>query len=486
MLHNSSIELGIGPASDYDLWADVVKDPSWSYEGMLPYFRMSETHHGKSRNDKQHGYEGPLHTTPIPMNHPERMYPLRESVRLAWEQAGVDYIGDGNTGHPLGLTDLEEAWIEGKRQFPGKFFDLSLVKVLLETLVRSVTIEERAGKLAATGIDLMDGRHISATREVIVSSGVFHTPKILMLSGIGDRTVLEQHSIPTLVHNTEVGKGLFVSSGMTLCRSPASDHLPQDHLSVGLTWKLKHPEKGLALGSPLLTDPSFFNGWPLDFIQFGQVSTDGLETILQGSRTESADRKILLRPEACHTETVCLYAPMGVRMSGVDVAHTGEYITTITVCLTPTSRGSVTLASSDPADPPIIDVNFNATEADRFILREGLKKTVSVMRATKSGQSFVDEEVVPEGHEAVLPDSAEEVFDKRIRDFGFSLDHPCGSCAMGKVVDSECKVVGVQGLRVVDASIFPVPISAHPQVCVYALVEKAAEMIAKSMVDVRS
>jgi hypothetical protein len=72
-------------------------------------------------------------------------------------------------------------------------------------------------------------------------------------------------------------------------------------------------------------------------------------------------------------------------MSGVDVAPTGEYITTLTVCLTPTSRGSVTIASSDPGDPPVIDVNFNATEADRYILREGLKETVRVMRETKWG-----------------------------------------------------------------------------------------------------
>jgi choline dehydrogenase-like flavoprotein len=258
----------------------------------------------------------------------------------------------------------------------------------------------------------------------------------------------------------------------------------QDHLSVGLTWRLKHPEKGLALGSPLLTDPSFFNGWPVDFIQFGQVPANELKTILQGSTTESTNRKILLRPEACHTETICLYAPLGVHMCGVDVAATGEYITTLTVCLTPTSRGSVTIASSDPADPPIIDVNFNATEADRYILREGLKKTVSVMRETESGQSFIQDEVVPKGHTAVQPGSANDTFDKRIRDFGVSLDHPCGSCAMGKVVDPECKVMGVQGLRVVDASIFPIPISAHPQACVYALAEKAAEMIAQSADDV--
>ena len=211
MLSGSTVDFDTGPASDYDLWADVVRDASWNYEGMLPYFRISETHHDRTPNGKQHGYDGPLHAFPIPMHHPKRLYPLRESVKQAWQQAGVDYIGDGNNGHPLGLTDLEEVWIEGKRQFPGKFFDLSRVTILPKTLVHRVTIEGKAGELVAGGVELVDGRRISATREVIVSSGVFHTPKILMLSGIGNRSVLEQHSIPASFDNPEVGRGLSVS-----------------------------------------------------------------------------------------------------------------------------------------------------------------------------------------------------------------------------------------------------------------------------------
>ncbi len=144
-----------------------------------------------------------------------------------------------------------------------------------------------------------------------------------------------------------------------------------DHLSVGITWKLKHPERGLALGSPLLTDPSYANGWPIDFIHFGQVPADGLKIILQTSPSKAEDEKLLLRPEACHIETVCLYVAMPFRRTGVDLPVNGSYITTETIILTPTSRGYVTIASSNPEDPPIIDCNFNATEADRYILREG-------------------------------------------------------------------------------------------------------------------
>jgi hypothetical protein len=141
---------------------------------MLLYFRISETHHGISRDFKQHGYEGPLHTTPIPNNHPKRLYPLREPLRQAWGEAGVKYVGDGTYGQSLGLTDLEEAWIRGKRQFPIETFDLSRVQVLAGTLVHRVNLERKNGDLVATGVKLMNGDHISSTREIIVSAGVYH------------------------------------------------------------------------------------------------------------------------------------------------------------------------------------------------------------------------------------------------------------------------------------------------------------------------
>ena len=195
-----------GPATDYDLWADVVGDASWNYENMLPYFRMSETHRGRIRDDVQHGYDGPIHAMPIYGNHPRRSYPLREPLRKAWEQAGVQYLLDGNNGHPLGISDIEEAWVEGKRQLPSKFFDLSPVRILPETLVHRVTTEMRNEKLVATGINLIGGHHISALKEVVISAGVCHTPKVLMLSGIGDRAVLERHSIDVKLDNQEVGR----------------------------------------------------------------------------------------------------------------------------------------------------------------------------------------------------------------------------------------------------------------------------------------
>jgi hypothetical protein len=110
----------------------------------------------------KHANEELLHNVPIPANHPKRLYLLHDSVQQVWEQAGVKYVGDGNNGCPLGLTDLEEAWVEGKRQFPSKFHDLPRVKVLPETPVRRITFGRMNGALVANFVGLVDGRHVLA------------------------------------------------------------------------------------------------------------------------------------------------------------------------------------------------------------------------------------------------------------------------------------------------------------------------------------
>jgi choline dehydrogenase-like flavoprotein len=168
---------------------------------------------------------------------------------------------------------------------------------------------------------------------------------------------------------------------------------------------------------------------------------------------------------------------MGACIWPVHVVHIGEYITTLTVCLTITSRDSVTIASADPAGPQVIDVDFNATEAGRYILHELLKKTVSVIRETKSWKLFIEIRMYDI---TVLPNSPDEFLAKHIRDSSFSLDRYRGSCAMGKLVNSKYKARNVQGLCVVDASIFAILISVYPRVCVYATAQKDAEMCAQS------
>ena len=145
----------------------------------------------------------------------------------------------------------------------------------------------------------------------------------------------------------------------------------------------------------------------------------------------------------------------------------------------PTSRGSVKLASTDPTGDPLIDPNYYATEADRVVLRSGLRLAMRAFE-TPEAQTFIGHEVVPEGFQPLTSRSSDKEIDDRVKRSAATWFHFAGSAAMGKVVDSELKVLGVEGLRVCDASVFPCPIGAHYQVATYAVAEQGATMITAS------
>ena len=185
-----------GNAADYDLWAKVVDDPQWSYEGFLPYFRKTETYHGNTGevDGVQHGFDGPVHNSSVSTSSATRKYAFREKLRSAWASIGVQAIEDGNAGAPLGLSELVENWHNGQRRPASQVYPLTGIEVMTETMVKRVVIEEREGKKIATGVELQDGTSISATREVIISAGAYRTPQVMMLSGIGTSL---SHTKPT-------------------------------------------------------------------------------------------------------------------------------------------------------------------------------------------------------------------------------------------------------------------------------------------------
>jgi choline dehydrogenase-like flavoprotein len=146
----------------------------------------------------------------------------------------------------------------------------------------------------------------------------------------------------------------------------------------------------------------------------------------------------------------------------------------------PTSRGSVTLASSDPSDSPVVDPNYCATEFDRVLLRSGIRQMIRLVLGTPEGQSFVESETTPPGYEPLGLDASDADIDARVRRTANTFFHAGGSAAMGSVVDPDLKVYGIEGLRVVDASVVPNSICAHYQVPVYALAEQAADIIKRA------
>ncbi|KAJ4361106.1 uncharacterized protein N0V89_001675 [Didymosphaeria variabile] len=450
-----------GNYADFDKWASLVGDESWGYDGWLKYFKKTENYFEGNGSDwvQQHGFDGPITEESVTSSSPKRKYPLREPLVAAWNRVGVKGIPDGNNGHPIGRAELVEDFKDGKRQLASEAYGLGAlknVKILTDTLVKRVIVKDQNGKKTAVGIETANGTLYQAAKEVVISAGAYRTPQVLQLSGIGPTAVLQKHNIPVVLDAPEVGRNFH------------------DHLAVCQWWKLR--ESGLALGSAELTDPAYFKGLPADWVVTQQYTAEQLKMPIQADG-EEVESHHLLGSDVAHTETLVVYAPAGAAIANVDVPMDGTHIASAVLVMSPTSRGSITIAGPDPATSPLIDPNYSATNVDRAVMREGMRSVMEVLQNTPEMQEFVESERAPDGFVPLTKDSSDAEIDERVTRVGNTFFHAAGSAAMGKVVDTKLKVHGVDGLRVVDASVFPLPITAHYQAIVYALAERAADII---------
>ncbi|KAL9134478.1 MAG: hypothetical protein Q9175_004337 [Cornicularia normoerica] len=456
---SSAVNYGMwsrGDKADYEQWAKSSGDDRWTYERMMPYFNRSEHHHDPDADLKVHGSDGPIHTVS------GRQYPLRDTVYDAFHAAGYQDNLDANSGDPLGLAKYTENWHKATRQPAGTAYSLIGVEVMTNTTVCRITLTDHpaTGNMLATGIELLSGRRIHARREVIVSCGTHRTPQLLMLSGIGPEAELAKHGIHQLVNSHFVGHNLF------------------DHLALGIAWKLKPSvqERGAALGHPEWNNrPSNAEGMPMEWIAHASVPPSVLLPALQADgETLTAPKQLLLK-ERVHTMMLVAYGPMAMgpnRSIPVD----GSHISTIALLYQPTSRGSLTLSSANPVDHPVVDPAYYCTQADKVMLRSAVRNILRVVE-TPAMLGIIECESPPEGYPHLTSKSTDEEIDARVAGFGATIHHPAGTCAMGNTVDGRLKVKAVDGLRIVDASVFPAPVSGALQASVYAIAELASDLI---------
>ena len=447
-----------GNKADFNYWSQLVGDSSYNYDGWLQYFKKTESYY-ENTDVKQHGYNGPITAESVSSSDPNRKYPLREPLQTAWTEIGVKGVPDANDGTPIGRAELVEDFKNGRRQLASEAYGLGAyknVQIVTDTLVKRVLFETKNGKKTAVGVEVANGTQYKASKEVIISTGAYRTPQVLQLSGVGPSALLKKFNIPVVLDAPEVGNNFH------------------DHFSACQWWKTRKP--GLALGGPEWTDPAYYKGLPCDWVITQQTPAEKLKAAIKadGGKVEGNH---WLASDVAHTETLVVYAPAAAQLVGVDVPADGTFIASCVLNMNPTSRGSIKITSADPSTPPAIDPNYQATNVDRTIMREGMRSVMEVIQNSSVMQEFIEYELAPEGQPQLTKDSTDAEIDARNARVGNTFFHPAGTASMGKVVDTRFKVKGVEGLRVVDASVFPTAITAHYQAIVYALAERAAEYI---------
>ena len=432
-----------GHAFDYDHWAQLGL-PGWSYAEVLPYFRKMET--SWRGEGPYHGGSGPLTVSRHIVD--PNIYP---KVMQTAEALGYKHLDDFHAAETEGFTAPEFTVHKGRRASTSQRYlhpAMGRANLTVEThaLTHKVLVED--GR--AVGVRYEQGgavKEVRATREVILAAGAFNSPQLLLLSGIGPAEELRAAGVPVVHDLPGVGKNL------------------QDHHSLGIGFKAKD---GIGFDSQLR-----FDRMALAVIQwklFGTGAIACLPVAAQGfyrSRPglEAPDVQFLISPVSMLAR---VWFP-GWR-KGV-----GHVFTTASVLLRPASTGEVTLRSADPADKPKILFNLLKEESDRDAFRRMLRFTRKFF-ATDPASTLVERETLP--GEAV---QSEAEVDAYVRSMIGTAMHPTSTCAMGNgpmaVLDAECRVRGIEGLRVVDASSFPAIVGGNTNAPVIMLAEKASDMI---------
>ncbi|EBA16542.1 choline dehydrogenase [Roseobacter sp. SK209-2-6] len=411
-----------GHAGDYNHWAESGAT-GWSYADVLPYFKRMEcwNNRGQGGDADWRGKDGPLHVTRGPRDNP-----LHDAFVEAGKQAGYQETEDYNGEQQEGFGPMEMTVYKGQRWSAANAYLKPALKRdncnLVRGLARKVVIQD--GK--ATGVEIERGGKvevIEANIEVILAASSINSPKLLMLSGIGPAKHLAEHGIDVVADRPGVGQNL------------------QDHLEFYFQFASKQPI-------------TLFKYWNL----FGKalVGAQWLFTKTGLGASNQFESAAFIRSDkgVDYPDIQYHFLPIAVRYDGQAAAE-GHGFQAHVGPMRSDSRGEITLASADPKAAPKILFNYMSTEKDWEDFRKCIRLTREVF-GQDAMKPFVKHEIQP--GDALQTDEELNGF---IREHVESAYHPCGTCKMGaaddpmSVVDPECRVIGVEGLRVADSSIFP-------------------------------
>jgi choline dehydrogenase len=408
-----------GHAKDFDTWAEMGAD-GWAYADVLPYFKRMEQSHGGSGPEFR-GTDGPLHVT-----RGSRENPLFDAFIEAGRQAGYPVTQDYNGRQQEGFGPFEATIHKGRRWSAANAYLKPALKggnvQVVRGFARRVVMEGR--RAVGVEIDTRAGRQvIRAGREVIIAASSINSPKLLMLSGIGPAAHLKEHGIEVVADRPGVGANL------------------QDHLEIYMQFAASQP----------ITLYKYWNLWGKAWV--------GAQWLLTGKGPGASNQF-----EACafirskagveYPDIQYHFLPIAVRYDGKAVAE-GHGFQAHVGPMRSKSRGSVTLRSGNPTDAPVIRFNYMSDPSDWEDFRTCIRLTREIF-GQEAFKPYLKAELQP--GPKVQTDTELDDF---LREHVESAYHPCGTCRMGRasdplaVVDPECRVIGVEGLRVADSSIFP-------------------------------
>ncbi|KAI0644103.1 alcohol oxidase [Trametes meyenii] len=493
---------GRASSVEYDAWSSFASDSSWSWAGLLPFMKKSESFYfppnnpfpGISKQQAAHalkdlprvdGFSGP-----IAASHNTQYFDPVFKMTDTLNEQGIPTNAEPQAGNAIGVINTLRSLnlTEGVRSYAAPTYYCSHANdTNYHVIATKVHFASHASPFIATGVEFVVGNKAyvaTARREVILSAGTVQTPQLLELSGIGNSSVLAQHGIPTLVNLPGVGENL------------------QEHTFATVQWKLQpgvttfdilrnnatNKTRGgllaatdamvafLTLGD--IASPEELDAFLNIFDQEANVASGAPFTRLQNKFR----RDWFAKGSAAAVELIHL--TRGI----INPEANQSYVTVLAGILHPSSKGSIHISSSDALSAPTIDLNLLSSAFDRAVIVQFMKFVQKIGKATPFSDIVnlqtdpdasiqTDEELSSyiDATSSASLDNSDETCD---------LTRYAGTAAIGPrdeggVVDNSLKVYGTANLRVVDASVIPLHIAAHTQATIYAIAEKAADAILK-------
>lgn len=432
-----------GAREDYDEWAKTYGCTGWSFSDIQPYYLRSE---GNDRlSAPWHGTDGPLGASD-----PVNPHPLSRAFVKAGQEFGLPYNSDFNGERQYGVGLYQNTTRNGRR--------CSAAVAYVHPARKRPNLTVKTGHLIgrillegtrAVGVMTGNGRSLHrfrARREVIVSAGTIGSPKLLQLSGIGDPADLREAGVEVRHALPGVGKNLH------------------DHCDLDIIYQLKAYQSMDRFDRPR---PATV-GAGLEYLAFrkGPLAS----TVVEGGAFSFGNRDEATPDLQFH------FLPAAGVEAGIAAVKPGYGCTLNSYFVRPRSRGTVRVASADPTAPPLIDPNYLADDYDVEMSVEGVRQSREIMAQPSMAQHIKAEHLA--GGQTL---NSKDDYIRFVRSHGRTSYHHVGTCAMGNsstsVVSPDLKVHGLDGLRVVDASVMPRIVSSNTQAPTVMIAEKASELI---------